>query len=93
MIRYYCDICGDEIIKPQSQFMYEVGRLRVQVQRAIDGTWNGGQACERCVIAAIKGEQAAVDTLKFPPSRGGSSDSEDACTDGFDCPVRGHFHA
>jgi hypothetical protein len=45
------------------------------------------------VIAAIKGEQAAVDTLEFPPSRGESSDSEDACTDGFDCPVQGHFHA
>ena len=51
--RYFCDICGDEIDKPQTKFLFDHGRIKVEIMRAIDGTWNGGHACWSCVKAAM----------------------------------------
>lgn len=53
MIRRVCDICGEFIETAHQVYEFRSGKLRVRLERAIDGTWNGGDACLACLLRAI----------------------------------------
>lgn len=56
MIRRFCDGCGAEITdRPASSnsLIREKDRIKVEVMVAVDGTWNSGEVCEKCVLAAV----------------------------------------
>ena len=54
MVRYFCDVCGEELRKGESARVHgEVGRVSFEVMTAIDGTWNNGLICHACVVKAI----------------------------------------
>lgn len=55
MIRRFCDNCGVEITGYlTNRLLGEYGRIRVEVSRAVDGVWNGGDACEECIKRAVQ---------------------------------------
>ena len=60
MIRYYCDVCSNEIDKPEGQIIGTSGRLSFSITRSLDGKWNDGQVCKPCVLAAV------IDALEKP---------------------------
>ena len=56
VIKYFCDVCGEETernyvsdrFKPE--LVHEKGSvITCKVMVAIDGTWNGGIICEKCL--------------------------------------------
>ena len=71
MLKYFCDICGKDITDYRaSRLVGRSGRLTVEVMTAIDGTWNGGHACEDCVKAAVLA--GGVDRRMPPPQQTGA---------------------
>lgn len=56
-VKYFCDECGDEIGTQKTNQLGRVkrqyGHITVEVLRAVDNQWNGGQVCNPCVIKAV----------------------------------------
>lgn len=64
MIRVYCDSCGVELRDHEDRVSDRIKRakgiyegkhptLTVEVLVAIEGGWNGGNACAKCVLDAV----------------------------------------
>ena len=52
--KYFCDQCGDELSKKDyGRIKRKKGRIEIEVLVGIDGTWNSGHACHKCVIDAV----------------------------------------
>jgi hypothetical protein len=54
--KFYCDVCETEL-KPEDhgRIKRQLGRVRIEIMRAVDNTWNGGYTCHRCVLDVVKG--------------------------------------
>jgi len=56
-IKYFCDVCGvetkrnyvSERLKPELLYGEFERAARCEVTVAINGAWNGGVICERCL--------------------------------------------
>ena len=60
MVKFFCDVCGSEVAGHEDgRLKGEVGRISFEVMTAIDGTWNGGHVCRKCLISAINASQEA----------------------------------
>lgn len=65
MIRRFCDVCGSELTdkntpcagqnggRIECEVKGKTGTLKVEVQHAINGTWNAGEVCKYCIIDAV----------------------------------------
>ena len=60
MTKYYCDCCGEEIKKSCTTHRYKkkkkIGNADVEVEVvvAINGAWNRGDICEKCLLKMFK---------------------------------------
>jgi hypothetical protein len=66
MIRYYCDGCGAALAPEDHQRLRRDGhingtRIDVEVTTAVNGTWNGGNVCHRCVAKVVAGADEPSD--------------------------------
>lgn len=54
-IRYFCDMCGEEIQKPTdaNRIARQHANITVEVFVAVDGVWNGGHVCADCVVRVV----------------------------------------
>lgn len=66
--RFFCDICIREVEQPKVQREFrtkvvlknppeghtEAREVSIQIIRAIDGAWNAGHICNRCLRKALK---------------------------------------
>jgi hypothetical protein len=51
----FCDLCGEELKKrDHDRVRRALGRVSVEVLTAVDGTWNGGHVCHRCVMQVVR---------------------------------------
>jgi len=62
MIKYFCDVCGEEIYDANKTYDKDgqPGRLgifhksmMVEVMTGLSGTWNRGIFCKYCILDAI----------------------------------------
>lgn len=54
-------MCGDDITgNANDRLKGKIGRISFEVITAIDGTWNGGHVCRKCLISAINSAQHGV---------------------------------
>ncbi len=62
MVKYFCDICGDEIYDANKTYDKEgqPGRLgivhksmMIEIMTGLSGTWNKGLFCKYCIIDTI----------------------------------------
>lgn len=53
MIKRYCDICTAEMATALVRPQLEYGPLKLQVTRAVNGQWNGGDVCIDCIRYAF----------------------------------------
>ncbi len=67
MIRYDCDICMHEVEAPAEEREFKTWvkpdepreptterKVEIRLRRAIDGTWNAGHICDRCLGTALR---------------------------------------
>ena len=63
MIRYYCDLCGNEIMPDEnyrSRVMRELGRVTIELMFSVDKTWNAGHVCHDCQILVVTSGKPVV---------------------------------
>ena len=55
MIKYYCDVCGKELRENEIKKNIEVtvGRLMFECLTGLDGFWNAGHFCHKCILEAV----------------------------------------
>lgn len=55
--RYFCDQCGDELKLSDNasakRLLHTQGKIKTEVHVAVDGCWNAGHVCAKCVIATV----------------------------------------
>ena len=59
MIRYYCDVCGEELGKAdhnrlQGSVQSGEHSVKVEVISGVDGAWNEGHLCHACVLTVVQ---------------------------------------
>jgi len=54
-VRYFCDSCGVEL-SPEDHGRLKVrnGRVDVEVIHCLDGTWNAGNICHKCIRHTVE---------------------------------------
>ncbi len=59
MIKYYCDVCGNEIkrnyVTERLKRKLEINEKKIvaQISIAIDGIWNMGDLCYSCLMKVM----------------------------------------
>lgn len=61
MTRWFCDVCRGEIAKPDTQPVLRgfvsgdagASEIHIKITRSIDGGWNSGDLCLRCLRRAF----------------------------------------
>ena len=61
MVKYFCDVCGDEIpggenvisSRIQESPVLNGRKVMFEIMAGIDGAWNGGHLCRNCLGRAI----------------------------------------
>ena len=59
MMRYYCDVCEDELVDARltdrvaNRIKRCLGDVRVEVMVAFKGACNKGNICEKCVLRVV----------------------------------------
>lgn len=67
-IRFFCDVCTEEVQEPAAQREFrttvkvrprvpghtDTREVGVQLIRSIDGVWNAGHICNRCLRKALE---------------------------------------
>lgn len=55
MITYNCDICGKEIESKEAHRrpLFKLGKVQVEASRAVNGVWNGGEICLKCIQQCV----------------------------------------
>jgi len=53
MIKYYCDECGKEMRK-LGRLKGKYGKIEIEIMVAVNGLWNGGDACVKCIKEAAR---------------------------------------
>ena len=52
--KYYCDVCEAELTKREGyRLMKKKDFLVVEVIVGMNGTWNAGHCCHKCIIDAV----------------------------------------
>ena len=56
MIKYFCDNCGDEVVRNYvvKRLTRKRKRVTVEVLVATDGTWNNGAICYDCLLDVLQ---------------------------------------
>lgn len=68
MIRYFCDVCTNEVEDPEKQREFGTTvfldpapedhtasrHVGIKIMRSIDGAWNAGHLCNSCLRASLK---------------------------------------
>ena len=51
---YYCDVCKKEMPDSNhSRIKRKLGRLEIEVMHCIDGAWNRGNVCHKCITKVV----------------------------------------
>lgn len=67
-VRFFCDLCTCEVkgktrssqpvvealLVPKPGMLGEIKKVGVRIIRSINGTWNGGVICGKCMAAALR---------------------------------------
>lgn len=54
MTKYFCDMCGEELKDSgHNRVKRKIGRFKIEVVTAVNGTWNAGNICHKCVLKII----------------------------------------
>jgi len=63
MIQRYCDNCGALMNSEEGRatLTRKWGRIKVDIYRSMDGCWNGGDVCHKCILKVIR----KGSTIKF----------------------------
>lgn len=82
MIKLFCDICGNELLKYNtpngglnnmrlSNKISASNMLEVEIITAVNGVWNGGDVCKYCIIDAVKkiDDRVTENKNNFPRQR------------------------
>jgi len=56
MIKYYCDVCGKELIRHTfcNRITKQLDTVRIEIMVALKNVWNAGHICEDCVLEVVK---------------------------------------
>lgn len=53
-VKYFCDVCHQEIKDPRTHIQVSYGILVVELRRSVNGDWNDGHVCNECLLQAVK---------------------------------------
>ena len=59
MVKYYCDVCNEEIRKGETNYVDErlehvYHCITISVMVAISGVWSKGHLCKKCLIEVFR---------------------------------------
>ncbi len=63
MIKYYCDVCREEIKEGEQNYVsetlehsqeYKTGKVTINVMVGIDDVFSRGQLCKKCLIEVMR---------------------------------------
>jgi len=51
MVKYFCDVCGDEVIRNfvDKRLEEKVGKVSIEVMLGVSLVWNSGVVCGKCL--------------------------------------------
>ena len=66
--KYFCDVCSIEMTKfDHKRIKLNLSPVAIEIHTAINGAWNGGHKCHKCVKRVIAEGKSVVE-FEFNPS-------------------------
>ncbi len=54
MVKYFCDVCKKQMTpNDNGRLKGKEGILEIEVMVSVNGVWNGGHVCHKCIVKAI----------------------------------------
>lgn len=52
--KYFCDVCGTPMENGEhGRLRRSVGPLKIEIMHCLNGTWNAGHVCHRCITHVV----------------------------------------